>query len=200
MVYGSITGTGALPVIDQTQRTEQQQQQTQQNQQQANVYTGAQQALQGQALDQGSQIMQGNINPNMGLPQSVWDAAMFNFNKYNAPLLAAQHGAGSPAINSAMQELNLNLAAQSGQNAVSNSINAMDAAAKYAFTPVGSNAMNTGAQQQTGNSTQNSWGMDTGATVQALYDILGLGGGSSGSTFPGATTSANGLIYSSGSP
>lgn len=200
MVYSSINSTGALPVVDQTQRTEQQQQQTAQSQQQANVYTGAQQALQNQALAQGSQIMQGNINPSFGLPQSVWDAAMFNFNKYNAPLLAAQHGAGSPAINSAMQELNLNLAAQSGQNAVSNSLNALDTAAKYAFTPVGSNAMNTGTQQQQGSSNQTSWGIDTGATMQALYDLLGLGGGGSSSTFPNSTTSANGTIYSTGSP
>ncbi len=191
MVYGSITGTGALPVIDQTQRTEQQQQQTQQNQQQANVYTGAQQALQGQALNQGSQILQGNINPSFGLPQSVYDAAMFNFNKYQVPLLAAQHGAGSPAISSAMQELNLNLTAQSGQNAVSNSLNALDTAAKYAFTPVGNNAMNTGNQQQTGSSLQNSWGMDTGATMQALYDILGIGS-QTPSWQPGVANNNNG--------
>jgi hypothetical protein len=173
MVY-SQGATGALPVINQTNRTDQGAQAGQQAGQQLNVYSPEQQALQGQVLQQGNNLLTGNISPTFGVPQSVYDAAMFNFNKYQAPQLAAQYGTGSPAINSAMQELQLQLASQSGQKAVSNSISAYQAAADYAFRPQGQTQQQTNNQTNQSTSGQTNWGLDTGALLNTALNATGL--------------------------
>lgn len=209
---------GALPTIEeqtrttslnQTDTTNATQQQTQlgqqgqtQSQSQMNVYNPQQQALQGNVLDQANNLLTGNVSNSFGLPQSVWDAAYYNFNKYQAPQLAAQHGAGSPAISSSMNELNLQLAGLSGQNAMSNALGAFDAAAKYAFNPLGSNAANVSNQTtQQNNSTtsnqtankqalENTFQQNASMDLGALYLLLtgynpfgntgGTGGGGGG--------------------
>lgn len=144
-----------------------------------NQYTGQQQGLQGQALGFIQDILAGKSAPsNMGLPQNVWDTAMFNFNKYQAPQWAAQHGAGSPLINSAMQELMLNLSSQSGQMAMDNSIRAFDQAANWAFKPIGT--IQNDSQSQTANTfsqmneTVDKTQLDPGSLFSGIANLAGL--------------------------
>lgn len=112
-------------------------------------FTDAQRALQGQSLGFISRLLSGGSVPQtFGLPQSVYDAAFYNFNRYQAPILANQFGAGSPMIAGSMNELQLQLAGLAGRTAMSNAINAFDAAAKFAFTPVGN--QRTFNENQTG--------------------------------------------------
>lgn len=145
---------------------------------QQNRYTAAQQAAQGQALNSLSSVLAGGSIPSsFGLPQSVYDAAFANFNKFQAPLLAAQHGSGTPAINSAMQELQLQLAGMAGQNAASNFQGFANTLGHYAFTPVG---QDTGATRAANtntvtNTSRNEVGFDAGGALAALTQILGGG-------------------------
>lgn len=138
-------------------------------------FTPIQQALQGQAGQMAGGLATGDISQNFGLPQSVYDAAMFNFNKYQAPQLAAQYGAGSPTINSAMQELQLQLAGQSGQQAMGNYINAYDAAARYAFSPTGNMTSNNQIQTQNTQANNTGSGLSTSTDpFQALASVLNV--------------------------
>lgn len=124
---------------------------------QQNTYTPQQQALQGQALGFiGSTLSGGSVPQNFGLPQVTYDAAMTNFDKYQAPGLAAQYGAGSPTINAARESLQLQLAGMAGQNAMSNAINAYNSAAQYAFTPIGQTASDAKVQSSQETSVQNA--------------------------------------------
>ena len=190
----SISSTGTLPVFDQTQRTSDLQQADATQGSTLNQYTGGQQALQGNLAPAANNILTGNIAQSFGLPQVVSDAAFANWNQFQAPKLAAAFGAGSPAINASAQDLNLQLAAMGAQNAQQNALGAFQAASNYAFTPIGNiqNQM-TGRQQQE-NTTQQSMGLDSGATLSAILSLLGFsptatnnGGGGAGSspgTFP----------------
>lgn len=142
---------------------------------QMNQFTGQQQGLQNQSLGFIGSILSGQSPPpNFGMPQVVYDAAMANFNKYQAPMLAAQHGAGSPVINSAMQELQLQLAGQGAQRSMGNALDAYRMAANYAFAPAGSlktiddvfNKTETGEVQRTDNF------VNTGEILGRLIEIL----------------------------
>jgi hypothetical protein len=145
---------------------------------QANVYTPGQQALQQQGANFISSILGGGAVPQQfGLPQVVYDAAFANFNKYQAPMLAAQLGSGSPAINAAMQELQLQLAAQGAKNALPGALDAFKAASNFAFNPIGqtgtSNQLQNTQQQQTSNQVT----ADIGGLLGALPGFLtSLGG------------------------
>jgi hypothetical protein len=118
---------------------------------------------------------------------------MTNFNSQQAPQLAAQYGAGSPAINSAQQQLQVALAGQSSQQASSNAINAFNSAAQYGFNPVAKdatqinngntiattsnldnqNTYSTNNQNSTGTST-NIGGILSGIAGTAATGIAGL--------------------------
>jgi len=140
-----------------------------------NRFTGAQEAMQNQALGGLSGILSGgSITENFGLPQSVRDAAWFDFNKYQAPMLATQYGAGSPAIQSAQQELNLKLAAMSGQQGMSNALNAYRTGLEYAFKPTGVQEEREAEMNRlrTGQITENSSGMDWGAALDLALSLV----------------------------
>lgn len=136
--------TGALP-FQITTTGQQQEQSTNMAQSTAmDQYTPQQQALQSQGLSGLAGVMAGGSVPaNFGLPQSVYDAAFANFNQYQVPQLAAQHGAGSPVINSAAQNLQVQLAGLSGQQAMSNFKGIYDTGLQYAFRPAGTNSNTT---------------------------------------------------------
>lgn len=137
------------------------------------VFTPGQQAVQGQAGNFISNILSGGQVPqSFGMPQSVYDAAFANFNKYQAPMLAAQNGAGSPAINSSMQELQLQLAGMAGKQSMGNALDAFSQAANFAFKPIGS----TGTRAATGTENQ------TGSGITTTTDVGGLLGGIAFST------------------
>jgi len=145
------------------------------SQSQLPVFTQGQLGLQGQAGDLMNQILTGNTTQ-FGLPQATYDAAFANFNQYQAPQLAAQHGSGSPAIGAAMQNLQLQLAGMAGQNQTQNALNTFNSAAQYAFQPVGqnNNAIGSQFQNQVNNGTQNT------NTNTLTTDIGGLLGGTLG--------------------
>ena len=147
---------------------------------QNNTFTPGQQALQGQAANYISNILAGGAVPqNMGLPQSVYDAAFHNFNKYQAPMLAAQHGAGSPAINASMEELNLQLAGLAGQRATGNALDAFSQAANFALKPIGQT--NNNNRVASGNETQKTNSVSTTTDVGGLLERIAF---ASGGGFP----------------
>lgn len=140
-----------------------------------NVFSDPQKALQGQSLGFISNLLGGSSVPqNFGLPQVVYDAAMANFNKYHAPQLAAIHGSGSPTINSAMQELQLQLAAQGAKVAVGNAIDAFQAAAQWAFTPIGTDKTTTSTLNEDVSGRQT--GVDIGGILQGVVNLFPGGG------------------------
>ncbi|HEY9678857.1 MAG TPA: hypothetical protein V6C76_12685 [Drouetiella sp.] len=140
------------------------------------IFTSQQLGLQGQAGNLMNQLLTGNTSQ-FGLPQAVWDAANMNFNNQEAPQLAAQYGSGSPAIGAAQQQLTLQLAGLAGQNQTSNALNTFNAAANYAFNPIG---MNQSSLSQ-GNTSQLNQGTTNTLSNQTNTDIGGLLGGIGGS-------------------
>lgn len=139
-----------------------------------NRYTPAQESMQNQALGGISGLLSGgSISENFGLPESVRQAAWFDFNKYQAPQLATQYGAGSPAINSAMQELNLKLAGMGGQQAMSNGLNAYRTGLEYAFRETGVDQEKEAEMNRlrTVNTQEDSSGMDWGAALDLALSI-----------------------------
>lgn len=187
--------------LDTTALNQQQNQSTNQQNQAMNQYTAGQQALQGQVTGMGQNLLNGNISSSFGLPQSVYDAEIANFNRFQAPMLAAQHGAGSPAIQAAMESLQLQLAGMGAKNAFQNALGAYDAAGKYAFTPIGNNQTQIGSNsmnnvtnqtqqglsnQQTNNTTNqtnnrvgttNEMQLNSGMDMSMLWEWLYGGGG-----------------------
>lgn len=146
-----------------------------------NQYTPQQQLMQGQAGSFISNILAGGQVPqSFGLPQSVYDAAFHNFNKYQAPQLAAQHGAGSPAMNASAQELNLQLAGMAGQRSTGNALDAFSQAANFAFKPIGAKAEKVstagGTQNEVLDKTTNEIGIDYGGLLGAIFGMLPGGG------------------------
>lgn len=149
-----LSGAGQQPAL----QTEFSQQSTNENVQQTGAeqktFTPAQQGLQGQSLGFISSLLGGSLPQAFSsfvFPQEIRDAAFQDFNRYRAPQLAAIHGAGTPVINAALQDLQLRLAAQAAERAqgvVPQAVNAFEAAARFAFTPTGATAQDTRTSQQ----------------------------------------------------
>ena len=146
-------------------QTNQQQQATVNNQANSNInqqpiFTAGQQQLQGQATDLATQLMTGQTGQ-FGLPQATRDAAWYDFRQNQLPVLAQQNGVGSPALNSAAEQLNLRLAGLSGQTQTQNATNLFNSLGQYAFNPVGTN-------QQTANTTnQATTAQNSGTSIDA---------------------------------
>lgn len=144
-------------------------------------FTPQQLQMQGQAQNLMQQILTGNLQQ-FGPTQATYDAANANFNQHALPKLAAIHGSGSPTLNAAAQDLNLQLAGQFSQQAPAQALSAYNAAAQYAFNPTGYN--NTGNQNnvtnQNMNTTQNQLqkNQDTGGILGSILNGIGgiLGG------------------------
>lgn len=137
------------------------------------IFTAAQQGMQGQAQNLYSQILSGDVQ-NFGLDQATRDAAWFDFQQNQLPLLSAQHGVGSPALNAAAEQLNLRLAGMSGQMAIPNAINAANGLSGVAFNPVGYTTNNTSTQNQVQNQTNEgtSATANVGGVLGGLSDWL----------------------------
>lgn len=141
------------------------------NVQQAPQFLPQQQQMQNQAANLMSMIMTGQTPHYFGLPQSVYDSAFYNFNKYQEPQLAAQYGAGSPMINNSMQELQLQLAGLGGQYALPNALNAFRDAGSFAFNPIAMNQQ----QQQTNASTANT-NTNANSSSNSMTNNINTGG------------------------
>jgi hypothetical protein len=172
--------SGTLPITTTSTTTGQSQTATQGNSAnqsagtQQDTFSAAQQGAQGQVLGGlGNLLNGGQISSNFGLPKSVWDFAQLQFNQNTAPQLAAQLGAGSMAGVSAQQQMDLGLAATSGQMAWQNGLNAYNIAGDYAFRPQGSTQQSQSKSQSNQLSNTNS----TSNTTQTGIDWGGVLGG-----------------------
>lgn len=146
-------------------QTTQNQQATVNNQANSNInqqpiFTAGQQQLQGQATDLATQLMTGQTGQ-FGLPQATRDAAWYDFRQNQLPVLAQQNGVGSPALNSAAEQLNLRLAGMSGQMQTQNATNLFNSLGQYAFNPVGTN------QQTANNTNQATTAQNSGTSIDA---------------------------------
>lgn len=192
-VGGSDSGLPTQTLTDTTQNRTDLQQNTNTGTsatQQMNQFTAGQQALQNYLPGFIGNILAGSgVSQNFGLPQSVWDAAHANFDTFQAPKLALQ-GSGSPAIGSAAQQMDLQLAGMSGQQAWGNALNAFSQGAQLAFKPIGQNQQQNssafGSQMGNTNQTTNqtSTNIDYGGLLGALAGLLPGGGYSPGGGFP----------------
>lgn len=143
-------------------------------------FTPIQEQLQGQSGALMSKILSGNVQE-FGLPQAAHDAAWFNFNKQQLPQLSAIHGSGSPVINSAQQELQLQLAGLSGRMAMPQALDAFRAAGAFAFNPTGNNTTDTRNQNTTTDTNTTGYRMDnvvnSGGLLGSLLQGIGSGVG-----------------------
>lgn len=166
-----------MSILDTSSQSSSMQQSQQQagNQMQQNrlAFNPGQQQLQGQLGQMGQNLMQGNIPQNFMQPQSVTDWAMTQFNKFQAPDLANRYGGGTNLIGAHRNELIAQLAAQSGQQAQGNALNAFNSIANYATQSIGSNTnMNNATRGNIGQQNQAS-----GRTLDfgGLADQIGYG-------------------------
>lgn len=134
---------------------------------QQNTYQPWQTGLQAQAGQAAGNFLQtGNLPGTFGAPPQVTQAYIDNFNRSVAPQLAAQYGAGSPAIGSQLALGLEQLQAQVYQNQSANFSNALNTAGGLGFQAIGQ----TGQQQQaqTQNQQSNSNWQATENTVANL--------------------------------
>jgi hypothetical protein len=148
---------------------------------QTNTYLPWQQQLQGQVGQAQENMLSGNVPTSFTNPQATTQAYMDNFNQYVAPELAAQYGAGSPAIGATLSSGLTNLAATNYEQGISNYGNAINSAAGTALTPTGQTSAGTQATQGTGTTT----------STQEMTDLINMLDQTSAS---GAGTSGFGLL------
>lgn len=145
--------------------------QTQQNQ---NTYTPGQLGVQGNLGNLYQQLLSGNIPSSFTNPTAATQAYQNNFNSQVAPGIAAQNGAGSPAIAS-QQALGLSqLQGQLYNSGVQNYLGALGQGTQYALSPTGisGNAQSNTTSQQ---ATQGNQTVGTNPLV-FLANLLGAGG------------------------
>jgi hypothetical protein len=142
----------------------------QQAQQQAQVYNPWQQSEQQQAGQAASSFLQtGNLPGTLGAPPAETQAYINNFNQNVAPQLAAQYGAGSPAIAS-QEALGLSqLAGSEYSQGISALSGAIGQEANIGFNAIGSNQ--AGAQS----SAQESQNKGESTDWQTLTNTLNEG-------------------------
>lgn len=192
----SETSTGALPfqsILNQTQTTADTGSNTGFNQ---NRYSAGQLAAQGSGLTGLGAMLSGQASApaSMGLPQSAYDAYMLNFNRSVAPQLAAQHGSGSPAIPSMMQQGLLELAAKGGQLAVSNTLQGYDALMNYAFKPQGIDEGQTASRNVATTTNATETGYDWGGILGGLAGLFPQGGSQPVNPFGTGTGTVAGAV------
>lgn len=171
----SVAAGAGMPALIARNSTQNQTNNTQYNNNatgsQMGQFTAGQQAMQGQAQDLYSKILSGNVQ-NFGLDKATRDAAWYDFQQNQLPLLSAQHGVGSPALNAAAEQLNLRLAGMSGQMAIPQALQTASGLANAGFNPVGYNTTNQSNQVQ--NQTQKNTGQDqtmnVGGAINGVAD------------------------------
>lgn len=120
-----------------------------------NVYTPGQEALQNTANQQAGQFLTTGIAPGVQQELNAESAAyMQNFDQNVAPGLAAQYGAGSPAIGSELATGLQQLTGNVYQNQAQNFNSALGTAGNLAYNAVGNTGQSTTASNAATNSTQ----------------------------------------------
>lgn len=147
------------------------------NQSQTPYFTPTQIGMQGQAQNLMQQILTGQVQ-NMGPTQQMLDAGNALFNQRQLPKLAAIHGSGSPALNAAQQDFNLQLLSQVLPQQQQFAQNAYNSLAGYAFNPTGFQNQGNQNQQMQTDQKQMQKNTDTGGILGTILNGLGgiLGG------------------------
>lgn len=148
-----------------------------------NIYDPVSLALRGQGAEALQQILAtGQLPGNFGMSKQAFDALNSAFERNIAPGMAAQFGAGSPAIASQEALMNEQLAAQLSQQQWANFSNIFDEVANFAYTPTGqqstSNVNSNTSQEQTTDTT-GTWQTNNtmaGALASSLLTAMGKGG------------------------
>lgn len=145
------------------------------------TFTGDQQGLQSGLAAFGQKLMSGQVPQGFGIPQSVADYAMTQFNKYAAPQLANRYGAGSNIIGAKQNELIASLASQAGQQAMPMALNAFNSLTNFATRPTGQTS--TGTNNMATNMSQNQ--QSNGKTIDygGIADNVGYGLGAARGLF-----------------
>jgi len=199
----NVQSSAALPTINTSSNTQQQQVADQNTGTNLNVYSGAQQAAQGNVLSGLQGLLSGtsSVPQSLGMSAQAMQQAMADFNQFNAPQYAAVNGAGSPAIQSARDQYMARLQATSSQNAVQNALSAYSAQGQYAFTPQGNMTNGANLRNLNAQTNQTDVGLDTGNSLASIMQLLTGGQPTAGSTFPvsGGTGAASGPIAGIGS-
>lgn len=140
---------------------------------QQNTYQPFQQQLQKEAADQAGQYLQTGVAPGTQASLDAQTAAYEqNFKQNVEPQLAAQYGAGSPAIASAESQGLVNLTSDVFQNQGSQFNSALGTAGGLAFNATG----NTGEQAQTQQSAgTNDWQQVLNQQQNLSANALNLG-------------------------
>lgn len=110
----------------------------------------------------------------MTAPPQVFQAYNDAFNKFVAPGIAAQYGAGSPQIGAQQSFGNEQLAAQLYQSGITNWMDALGLQGNAAFNPQGQNSASSALGNKVNQSDQSQWnvGMDTTQLGQSLLSLL----------------------------
>lgn len=117
----------------------------------ANTYSPQQQAAQNAALQAGTNYLQtGNLPGTFGAPPQVTQAYVDNWKQNVAPQLAAQYGAGSPALGSSLALGLEQLQAQVYQNQSANFSGALGQVSNAAFNALGQTQNSQQQQQENG--------------------------------------------------
>lgn len=173
--------TGALPVVNYTTGSQQLSQAATGQQSAMNQYNPGQLAMQDYTNQYGMNLLNGQVPQGAGLSDASRQKAWLDWNSQVAPRLAAQNGAGSPAIGSSASQLALGLAAKDSEMGFANSLGAYQAAGNFAYKPIGSNQSTAQNQLSNQASNQTSTTQDFGALISSL--LAGAGGGGTAGSF-----------------
>lgn len=134
---------------------------------QNNTYQPWQSGLQQQVGQAAGNFLQtGNLPGTFGTPQVVTDAYISNWKQNVAPMLAAQYGAGSPALGSSLALGLQQLQAQVYQNQSNNFSNALSSAGNTAFTATGNTSNSNQSQSENAKSnTTSAWWQNQDQTI-----------------------------------
>lgn len=149
---------------------------TDQNQLNSNTYDPASLALRNQGAGSLAEIMAtGQLPGNFGISKQAFDALNSAFERNIAPGMAAQFGAGSPAIASQEALMNEQLAATLGQQQWQNYQGIFNDVSNFAFTPTGQQStMGQTRTEDTNSDTSNTanWQSNNTAEGSLLSSLL----------------------------
>lgn len=143
----------------------------------ANTYSPFQQELQQEAAGQAGQFLATGIAPGVQQELDAQKAAyMQNFNESVAPQLAAQYGAGSPAIGSQLAQGLVSLTSDVYQNQAGQFNSALGTAGNLAYNATGASS-NTNQQQAANTASKtssNDWQNQTNLLANSGSTVAGL--------------------------
>lgn len=149
---------------------------TTQNTAQENTYDPSAVALRGQLGGMMSKVLSEGKLPGQfgGMFDQAFDALSSHFKRNIQPVMAAQHGVGSPAIGSEFALMSQQLAAQLGREQWQNALGLFNEIGQFSYQPTGQK-MSFDATQKTDQSqnyaaqSNDSWLMALPTTIRGLF-------------------------------